>query len=106
MILSTDIQTDWSPEDVALFAATVGAVQKAIKETAIKYGRENDAILQLVSKAALVAAKGLIIETGMQVDRSSVPAFTAYAELLTQEVRMCKTQCQHFESELVYSGRA
>jgi len=106
MIMQADIQSDWTPEDIALFAATVGAVQKAIKETTMKYGRENDPVLHLVSKAALVAAKGLIIETGLQVDRTSVPAFAAYAELLTHEVLACKTQCQHFEAELIYSGRA
>lgn len=106
MIIQSDIHPDWSAEDIALFAATVGAVQKAIKHTAIQHGRQEDPILELVTRATLVAIKSMMIETGLRTDGSSILAFRAWGELMAKEAANAPVQCKQFENDLTYHGRA
>jgi hypothetical protein len=106
MIMREDIDPMWSTDDVALFAATVGAVQQAIKEVAVKYGRGNDPVLPLLAKAGLVGVKGLLLESGMRSDRSSVHAFNNYCNMLRREISEAPEQCKAFEATMIYHGRA
>lgn len=106
MIMSTDISAKWDENDIALFAATVGTVQQAIKELVIKYGRQNDAILDIVVRGGLTGIKGLMLEVGLRDDKSSIPAFNAWAEMLTREVEQLPSQCRAFESSMIVHGRA
>lgn len=106
MIMQEDIDPMWAPEDVALFAAIVGGTQQVIKELAVKYGRQNDRILPLAAKAALVGVKGLLLESGIRADKSSVPAFNEYVSILRREVEQAPEQCRAVEAVYIYHGRA
>jgi hypothetical protein len=105
MIMREDIHPDWSPDDVALFAAIVGAVQEAVRETTEKFGR-NDPVLRIVGKGTLVALKGLLLEVGMRQQRSSIGAFGAYVQMLNEEAAEAPEQCKAFEATMTYHGRA
>jgi hypothetical protein len=104
MIMREDIDPMWSSDDVALFAATVGAVQLAIKETALKYGRQNHAVLPLLAKGALIGVKGLILEAGIAADKSSVIAFSHWSEMLQRERDELPDQCRAFHHDLPREG--
>jgi len=106
MIMREDIDPTWSSDDVALFAATVGAVQQAVKETAMKYGRASDPIIGIVGQATLVALKGILLEVSMRNHKSSIAGFNSYTDLLKRELREAPEQCKAFEATMIYHGRA
>jgi hypothetical protein len=106
MIMKDDIHETWTAEDIALFAGVVGAVQAAIKDTVLRHERGGDAVLPIVSKAALIGIKGLVLESGLRADKTSIPAFNKWVDLLKAEITAAPDQCREFEHSLRYHGRA
>lgn len=106
MIMKDDLEGGWTPEDIALFADVATAVQAAMRKTVTAHKRENDAVLPIVVQGALLGAKGMLLEAGLQADQSIVPAFNHWVALMRNEIERAGTQCRAFESSITFHGRA
>lgn len=106
MITKEDINSDWSGQDIALFVGVVAAVGDAIRATVISHHRGSDAVLPLVSKAAFVAIKGLMLQSGLSEEKSFIPAFNRWVELLKEETAAAPECCRRLESSMTFHGNA
>lgn len=86
IINSTDIKASWTEEDIALFAGAVEAVTHACDATLAKYGRLEDPVLFIICKAALTAAKSMVLTAGLRDHGTSATALEAFNAMLKLEI--------------------
>lgn len=105
MLIKSDIQSDWSPEDISYFVALVANVQSMIKKTTSAYGRMDQPVLPVISRAVFVALKGLHIESG--IASSQVAAqLSDFHNAVQSELATLEAQTKELIETFEVKGRA
>lgn len=107
MMLNTDIDPDWKPDDFALFVGLVGQIQNAIHSTTHTHGRglDHPVVQDLVSRALLVALKSEHINHGMRRN-DLAEAFVEYEARLRAELVDLPLMKRNLVSSFIFAGKA